>query len=321
MLPAMHRRIVLYGYGYTGRFLKWYAEYYHSINVDYVISLDMSSGQSYEEEIYRPSFLGFDYKDSMSALLWLAVPMDEKLRRELESHGFFAGDNLVDFYQIIYGDDVTWEESCEQKAVHKRKTGTRDIQFLEWLEWKYKCNFVTAVQATALSVTGNSYRVTSQKEIFTILDRCHLGGDIGEGIFDFGCGKGGGMVAFCDYGFKKIGGVEQDPDLYELLVDNMQKIGINKVAELECIKGDATSVREVLDKYSWFYFFDPFGNDIFKKCVCNICESVKRKKRKVHIIFINPHCYKVMENMRDFRLTNQFIVAVRQKVVSVWESI
>lgn len=32
MLEAMHKRIILYGYGYTGRFLKWYAQYYHSIN-------------------------------------------------------------------------------------------------------------------------------------------------------------------------------------------------------------------------------------------------------------------------------------------------
>ena len=41
MLCAMHSRIVLYGYGYTGKFLKWYADYYHSIKVDYIVSLDM----------------------------------------------------------------------------------------------------------------------------------------------------------------------------------------------------------------------------------------------------------------------------------------
>ena len=58
MLPAMHRRVILYGYGYTGRFLKWYAEYYHNIKVDYIISCDMRTSQSYEEEIFRPSLLG-----------------------------------------------------------------------------------------------------------------------------------------------------------------------------------------------------------------------------------------------------------------------
>lgn len=31
MIDAIHKRVVLYGWGYTGRFLKWYAEYYHSI--------------------------------------------------------------------------------------------------------------------------------------------------------------------------------------------------------------------------------------------------------------------------------------------------
>lgn len=29
MIKALHRRVILYGYeSYTGRFLKWYAEYY-----------------------------------------------------------------------------------------------------------------------------------------------------------------------------------------------------------------------------------------------------------------------------------------------------
>lgn len=43
MLEAMHKRIILYGYGYTGRFLKWYAQYYHSINVDYIITQHFTS--------------------------------------------------------------------------------------------------------------------------------------------------------------------------------------------------------------------------------------------------------------------------------------
>lgn len=169
MLPAMTRRVILYGYGYTGRFLKWYAEYYHNIKVDYIISLDMNCGQSYEAEIFKPSFLGFDYKDSRNAIIWLAVPLDDKLRSELKKHNFIEGKNIVDFYSIVYGEDIIWDESDEKRPAYKRKTGIKDIQFLEWLEWKYDCNFVTAVNYT-------SYKVTTQKEIFSLLDKCHIGG-------------------------------------------------------------------------------------------------------------------------------------------------
>ena len=61
MLLAMHRSVLLYGYeSYTGRFIKWYAEYYHSIKVDYLVSTDMSRGRAYEQEIFRPSILDFN---------------------------------------------------------------------------------------------------------------------------------------------------------------------------------------------------------------------------------------------------------------------
>lgn len=326
MLPAIHKRVLLYGYGYTGRFLKWYANYYHSINIDFVISLDMSTGHSYEEEIYRPSLLEFNYKDSMDTVMWLAVPLDEKLKKQLESFGFSSGYNIVDFYKLIYGTDISWGEpnnDCDEmvKPSWQRKAGIKDIQFLEWLEWKYECNFVTAVKVENLSSNGASYKVTTQKEIFPIMDKCHIGGDISEGIFDFGCGKGGALVAFRDYGFNRIGGVEFDPGLYDVLIDNMNKLGMYQVSDLELIKGDATKVTEQLDKYSWFYFFDPFGNEVFARCLHNIRESIRRRERKVHIIFINPHCYEVMRAQQDFKLVNQFIVSMRQKVVSVWENV
>lgn len=57
MLEAMHKRIILYGYGYTGRFLKWYAQYYHSINVDYIITLDPSFSRPYDQELFQKTLI------------------------------------------------------------------------------------------------------------------------------------------------------------------------------------------------------------------------------------------------------------------------
>lgn len=34
MVSCMDKRIILYGYGYTGKFLRWYASYYHALEVD-----------------------------------------------------------------------------------------------------------------------------------------------------------------------------------------------------------------------------------------------------------------------------------------------
>lgn len=322
MLQAIHKRIVLYGYGYTGRFLRWYAEYYHSIKVDYIVSLDMQLSQAYDQEIFRKSLFDFQYKDVENAVIWLAEPMDEEIFVFLCEKGYKKNQTYFDFYEAIYGEDINWE-NVNENIFRRRKSGKRDIQFLEWIEWKYQCNFVTAIDRKDLNVAkehGASYRVTTQKEIFPILDKCHCIPTEHDAIFDYGCGKGGAMVSFLDYGFLHVGGVEYEPQIYDVLIENMSKLNLDRVENVECIQGNAAEVRVQLDKYNWFYFFQPFDNDIFKQCIEAIVESMKRRDRKIHIISIAPRSYKCVEESRCFRLTNQFTIDSRQRVVDVYES-
>lgn len=43
MCSCMDKTIVIYGYGYSGRFVAWYADYYHSIKPRYLITEENSS--------------------------------------------------------------------------------------------------------------------------------------------------------------------------------------------------------------------------------------------------------------------------------------
>lgn len=322
MLKAMHKRVVLYGYGYTGRFLKWYAMYYHSIAVDYVVSMDMSRGQAYDQEVFRKSLFHFHYKDVKDAIVWLAEPADKEVLDIMRDNGYIENKTYFDFYRAIYGEDIYWPDGNFNIDIKKRgKSGKRDIQFLEWLEWKYGCNFLTAIEGSDLEVAGKhgtAYRVTTQKEIFSILDKCHCIPNANDAIFDYGCGKGGAIVSFLDYGFSRTGGIEYEPFIYETLKDNMEKLGLND--RVEMIYGDAGEVTKVLDKYNWFYFFNPFDSYIFEKCIESICNSYKRKMRKIHIISLGPFSHKYIEEKEIFRLTNQFTIETRQRVVDVFES-
>lgn len=322
MLQAMHKRVILFGYGYTGRFLRWYARYYHSIEVDYIVSMDMTRGQAYDQEIFRKSLFDFYYKDVKNAIVWLAEPADEEIITLMKKHGYIFNKTYFDFYGAIYGDDVYWpDEDANVDIIKKRKCGKRDIQFLEWLEWKFGCNFLTAIEGNNLKVAGKhgtAYRVTTQKEIFPMLDRCHCIPGIDDAIFDYGCGKGGAMVSFLDYGFTRVGGVEYEPSIYETLKDNIEKLGLESKVEL--LYGDAGELTDVLDKYNWFYFFYPFDNYIFEKCMMAICDSYKRKTRKIYIISLDPFNYESVEKSGVFRLTNQFTIDTRQRVVDVFES-
>lgn len=322
MLPAMHRQVLLYGYeSYTGRFIKWYAAYYHGIEIDYLVSTDMSRGRGYDSEIFRPSILDFNYRSVKQAVIWMAEPLTKELEMRMENMGYTKGDTLFDFYEAVYGKDINWHFEENSDAFEKRKEGLRDIQFFEWLEWKWDCNFLTAIETNKFEkafVHGSPYRCTTQKEIFPILDRCHCIPDAHDGIFDFGCGKGSALVSFLDYGFKNVGGIEYEPKIYDILVNNMRKLGLD--GEVEIIEGNAADLDIELDAYNWFYFFLPFDVFIFEKCITSIRKSFERNNRKIHIISISPFSHDSIEKTGIFRLTNQFTVDMRQRVVDIYEN-
>ena len=323
MLKAMHKSVLLYGYeSYTGRFIKWYAEDYHNIKIDYLVSTDMSRSRAYDMEIFRPSILDFDYRDVRNAIIWVVEPMTDTLREALNKKGYVLNVDYFDLYSEIYGDDVYGINETGVDVFHLRKEGRRDIQFLEWLEWKYDCNFLTRIKHDDLEVAkehGEGYGCTTQKEIFTILDRCHCIPKNKDAIFDYGCGKGGALLSFLDYGFERVGGVEYEPKIYEVLEQNVRKLGISE-SQIELIQGDAAKVDAELDEYNWFYFYRPFDGYIFEKCIERMCRSYKRKKRKMHIIVISPFSHKQIEESKAFRLTNQFTIDLRQRVVHLYET-
>lgn len=95
------------------------------------------------------------------------------------------------------------------------------------------------------------------------------------------------MVSFLDYGFDRVGGVEFEAKIYDVLQDNMKKLDIDDT-KVELLFGDAAKIEEELDSYNWFYFYNPFDEVILKKCAEHIANSYRRNKRKMHIIFSHP---------------------------------
>ena len=176
MLKAFGKRVLLWGYGYTGRFLEWYADYYHSIKMDYIITEDWSSGVPYNFPLFRDSLFDFDYMDVKNAVVWLAIPEETSVKEKLKQGGYEKGNTYHNFLEIIYGNEYICSEIDTEDIYRKRKTGLRDVQFMEWLEYMYGCNFVTAINSVYFEsgMSGaHSYRITTQKEIFPILDKCH----------------------------------------------------------------------------------------------------------------------------------------------------
>ena len=249
--------------------------------------------------------------------------MDEEMHAFFRERGYVLGDTYFDFYGMIYGKDYYSEAIATDTT--SRKTGKRDIQPLEYLEWKYKCNFLERLSVedyvgvdnnTDVVKNASSYVVSASKDVAKILDQCHITHK--DALFDYGCGKGAVMIGALMNGFEKVGGVEFGKELFETAKDNVAKLGLENSTEL--LLGDAREVKLELDKYSVFFFFHPFDRPIAETCYENIFESERRVPRRIVIIDINPECEKKIIDSESFRLTAQMTIDTRQRVVNVYEN-
>ena len=105
MCECIHRPVTLYGNGRSGRFIKWYAKYYHNIDIAFYIT-DLrfpTTNNSYEAELFQREVFDYNYKNILSTVVWVTEPMDEEMHAFFRERGYVLGDTYFDFYGMIYG--------------------------------------------------------------------------------------------------------------------------------------------------------------------------------------------------------------------------
>lgn len=127
------------------------------------------------------------------------------------------------------------------------------------------------------------YGATRTYEILKVLNSINIKPT--DTIMDFGSGKGLSLVNFHRAGFGKICGVELNTDLCRIAENNFKKLGIEGIT---LINRDATKVKEELDQFNYFFFYNPFRGATFCQVIENIIESKKRKPREITIIYNYP---------------------------------
>ena len=94
-------------------------------------------------------------------------------------------------------------------AEYDKDVADTNVQFMRYLEKICGCDLVEPIKGDDFvnSIKGMRPCVnTSQKEIFQLLDKCHIIPNEKDAIFDFGCGNGTALISFLDYGLSKVGG-------------------------------------------------------------------------------------------------------------------
>lgn len=137
----------------------------------------------------------------------------------------------------------------------------------------------------------------------------------GDAVFDFGCGKGGALLLFLRSGIQKIAGVEYDKPLYDILLENYQKISVSSE---NIINGDAALIMSELDDYNYFFMYNPFQGETFCQVINNIEESWQRKRRRITFIYSGPYCHRYVVEHGVFRLSKQIYTDYSVRNVNIY---
>jgi SAM-dependent methyltransferase len=103
---------------------------------------------------------------------------------------------------------------------------------------------------------------------------------VNDTIIDFGCGKGGAVLYMSRFPFKKIIGVEYSQPLYLKAKYNVEKM--NK-KQIEILHGDAGEYTDY-ENVNFIYMYNPFGQEVIKQILDNLCKSFYTKPRVIYII-------------------------------------
>jgi SAM-dependent methyltransferase len=119
---------------------------------------------------------------------------------------------------------------------------------------------------------------------------------------DLGAGKGRALLMASDYPFRKIIGVELLPELEAIAQQNVRKYSSDRQQcrnfEVHC--GDAR-LFQLPPEPLVIFLFDPFAEDILRRVIEGIAQSVREAPRKVYVAYQNPVSEGVLKEFPSVR--------------------
>ena len=278
------KQFIIWGYARGGAFIKYLLENEDArAQVAYIIDDKMDIVINGTPKIYRSTV--FDYIDNSKYILLSTILDFEAVEKRVSEYGYVKGVNLFNTRKDIgvsYVDYLQLNNNCGLDF-----SNTTQLDYPEI--YTETDNYISTPFDT-ISVDKVFERVSLlEEEVY---------------FFDYGCGKG--QILFDAYinGINHLSGIELVPSIAHQAWNNLEELGISA----DIYEGNAMDFTEI-DQYNVFYFFNPFGGNVFRKVINNIENSIKNNPRRVHIIYMNPTCHKMVIENSVFRLDKQLYVA------------
>lgn len=298
--PTLEKNIIIYGCQ-GGDFVRWFYEKFYEKEVKAVIDRWELSPKGTVLHLWSLYYIYEKNDVIINTTPYNIVDEFNDTGEDWKRIGYQENE-IINLWELLYGTCLG-ENRDELKY---------EITYFDWLEFEYGIDLLTTVKRKF--VTGehaHGYFPTDFRIFLEGIQRVGICED--DTVLDIGCGKGSGVLALLACGFKNVGAIEYTTDIYNILISNLTKMNIC-YTEGEINKnfganggvvtwhGDATLMKEELDNYNWFFLFNPFSWEVMESVTKNICDSIKRKFRKVHIFYAEPIGHQIIMNTGMFRL-------------------
>lgn len=286
---TIDKNIIIYGSTDGGDFLRWYYKVYYGKDVKFVMDRWTLSTVATIPHLWT-LYYTYDEKDIIINATFKSIPGEFNDTGEDWSRTGYCEEQILNLWHMIYNID-----GVEADDVLKP-----EITYYDWLEYKYgidllktvKRKYVDGQYAHGYFPTDFRIFIDGIKEYEINLEK--------DAVLDIGCGKGSGVLSLRAAGFESIGAVEYTESIFKVLDANLNKLGIphsniilnqsikTGKEKIRCYLGDASIMSDQLDDYNWFFMFNPFSWKVIQNVFNNICKSMKRKPRKIHIFYAEP---------------------------------
>ena len=268
--------VALWGYDSGG----WFIEHLfrrRNKQIEYIIDIKPIT------RAYTPYYIR--RLDPKTTAILITFAPDEKVLEYLSALGYQENVNYCCLRKLFYGENVSLL-----------------LSYCRYLENKFEVDITKPLQADHLLLPseGHVHSPSVDYSLIDVLD--NLEWTDGDSIFDFGCGKGEALLLFLRKGISIVGGIEYNNSIYQILLDNFQKLGYSTQGLMQ---GDAAAVTEEIDDYSYYYMYDPFEGNTFSTVIRNLENSYQRKKRNMTLIYSVPTCHEVVVKNGYFKLCKQ----------------
>ena len=277
IIKQTKRKVIVWGLGRSGKFLTQLLSERTKIKIDIYIDEKIYIYGD-EKRVRRSTIL--NYLNSNDYIILSTVRKYDEVLEKVSSFGYINNVTVFNVYERIgesYLDVLcNSNEGLDFSALLSKDNAFYDNENMEH----------TAVSFPNIDrIFERISQIQSKKRMRFI---------------DLGCGKGGALVLAKMFGIQDVSGVELIEDLYNQALENMRILGLDCNIHL----GNVLDFN--FDEYDFFYLYNPFRGNVFKKTIENIEDSYARSPRTIHIYYGNPFEHKTVVANGVFELIEQF---------------